>query len=155
MAQPGAGGPLLIQMILVTQVMTLPLTLATKPSKELMTDLILYILLKIPCMSKRYPKGLSDMLALEDASYHVNFYKDAWMFVILQVFVGPWVMLIFPLLVIHILVKEFILDGHARRMWEGSETPAAQLDLYCDLITRGAGLILPLIASILVKIGGF
>ena len=104
-----------------------------------MTDLILYILLKIPCMRARYPKGLSDMLAMEDASYHVNFYLK-------------WGWILPPMWIVQILYRECITDGHVDRIRKNTESPASLLDFKVDLLTRFAGLAIPFLSWTIIGV---
>ena len=114
-----------------------------------MQDYILYILLKIPCMKKRYPKGLKDPLKMEDASFHVNFYLTLGLLInILALHFSPWINMGLVALFIHIFVKELILDGHLKRIWNKTESPKVLLDLKADLITRLAGLVIPAVIAI-------
>lgn len=112
-----------------------------------MTDLILKLLLKIfPAMRQRYL--VWDSQAFEDASYHLNFYLNIGL--LLDVLVAcintawaKWNLLIHITLLVQIFYREFISDGHLKKIREKTESPEQFLDLKCDLITRLTGWLIP------------
>ena len=122
-----------------------------------MAELIFDILWKIfPAMRERYPEGDSWFDA-EDALYHINFYLTCGLFGVLLSNI------IWPLSVgtsvgwtvglgIHILFKELIQDGHLKEIWNKSMKRAEMTDFKADLITRFAGLLIPLIFTVIILV---
>lgn len=129
-----------------------------------MADVILYLFYWFSdTLKARYPDGftkpfVADNVKMEDAVYHFNLYNGIGghfnvVAAVLAFAVSAWFsfMLVFHLgMIVQAIYKEFITDGHWKRIKAGTETEAELLDFKADLITRGAGMIFPILGAVLI-----
>ncbi len=90
---------------------------------------------KIKILQQRYPT--IDPTTCEDAYYHINFYLTWGLLInVLALLFCKWLLLAEVGLLIQVFYREFITDGHLKRIIDKIETPEQLLDLKADLITR-------------------
>ena len=85
-------------------------------------------------MKLRYPVVKPELI--EDATYHISFYLK-------------WGWIVPPIWIVQILWRECITDGHLKRIIKKTEGPWTLIDFKTDLLTRFAGLAIPMLTWII------
>ena len=129
-----------------------------------MADVILYLFYRFSeTLKQRYPDGftkpfVADNMKMEDAIFHFNWYNGIGghlntVAAVLAFGVSAWWLLLLlghGALAAQAVHRELIVDGHLKRIKDGTETPEQLLDMKADLITRGAGLLIPIAGAVAV-----